>query len=84
MAELNNSQRRFHKATYSQIQPDDSPEEQKQLKKIKRAWEKISYLRSLAIRGGEIPLIEALIKEERNCVFNKPERIEQGTCQNFT
>ncbi len=71
MKVLANSQRRFHKATYSQIQPDDSPEEQKQLKKIKRAWEKISYLRSLAIRGGEIPLIEALIKEEKDAEQQK-------------
>jgi len=64
MPQLLNSQRRIYKETYTPIRPDDSPDDQEKLKKVKRAWDKINFVRSLAIREGEIPRIKILIEEQ--------------------
>lgn len=63
MPELANSKRRLQKATYAPIQPRHVEIDMEQHAKLKRGWEKTSFVRSLAIREAELPRLSAWIEE---------------------
>lgn len=60
---LSNSQRHINTATYVQIRRDDSKADKDSSNKVKRALEKVNFLRSLAIGETEIPGLFDLLDE---------------------